>query len=114
MALNKKSLGSAILSLEKGENSEVQSMKLSEFALVENKADESIMICFTTKEVPNKYYWASTSLHNFLTDNVENAVYNFDRDTYSFPEDEVVITHCGKTPLKNDKTRSANVWRIEC
>lgn len=114
MALNKKSLGSAILSLEKGENSEVQSMKLAEFALVENKSDESIMICFTTQEVPNKYYWASTSLHNFLTDNVENAVYNSERDTYSFPEDEVVITHCGKTPLKNDKTRSANVWRIEC
>lgn len=114
MALNKKSLGSAILSLEKGENTEVQEMHLAEFAMVENKSDESVMICFTTKEAPNKYFWASTTLFNFLSDNVENADYNSDRDTYSFPGEEVVITHVGKTPLKSDKSKSANVWRIVC
>lgn len=114
MALNKKSLGTAILSLEKGVNEEVQKMHLNEFAKVENNADGTIMVCFTVTEEPEKYFWASTSLYNFLTDNVENAKYNPDRDTYSFPEDEVIISHCGKTTLKSDKSKSANVWKIVC
>lgn len=114
MALNKKSLGTAVLSLTKGENEAVKGMKLKEFALVENKADESVMICFSTEETPDTYYWASTSLFNFLSDNVENAEYDEDRDSYSFPEDTVIITHMGKTPLKSDKSKTANVWKIQC
>lgn len=114
MPLNKKSLGSAILSKEKGENTEVNGMTINEFSLVENKLDETVMICFTVEEQPNKYYWASTTLYNFLTDNVENAEYNSDRDTYSFPDETVKVTHVGKTPLKSDKSKSANVWKIEC
>ena len=112
MALNKKSLGPNILSLEKGTNEEVQKMELDKFAEVENSSDGTIMICFTTKEVPNKYFWASTSLYNFLLDNIENAEYDEDTLCYSFPEDKVFITHKGKVPLKNDKSKSANVWLI--
>ena len=112
MALNKKSLGPSILSLEKGTNEEVQKMELDKFAEVTNSSDGTYMICFTTKEVPNKYFWASTSLYNFLADNIINAEYDEDTLCYSFPDDKVFITHKGKTPLKNDKSKSANVWSI--
>ena len=112
MALNKKSLGPSILSLEKGANEEVQKMELDKFAKVENSSDGTTMICFTTKEVPNKYFWASTLLYNFLTDNIENAKYDEDTLCYSFPEDKVFITHKGKVPLKSEKSKSANVWSI--
>lgn len=114
MKFNRKSLGTALLSLEKGENEEVQEMTLKSFALVENKSDESVMICFTTEEAPEKYFWASTSLYNFLTDNVDLATYDEDTDSYAFPGETVKITHCGKTPLKSDKNKSANVWKIVC
>lgn len=113
MTLNKKSLGPSILSLEKGVNEEVNNMELDKFAKITNFSDGSIMICFTTKEVPNKYFWASTTLYNFLFDNIENAEYDEDTLCYSFPEDKVFITHKGKTPLKSDKTKSANVWSIK-
>lgn len=109
---NRKSLGTSLLALEKGTNEEVQKMHLDKFALVENKSDETVMICFTTKESPKKYFWASTSLYNFLTDNVEIASYDADNDCYSFDED-VIITHAGKAPLKNDKSKTANVWKIQ-
>ena len=112
MALNKKSLGPSILSLEKGANEEVQKMELDKFAKVVNSSDGTTMICFTTKEVPNKYFWASTSLYNFLTDNIENAKYDEDTLCYSLPEDKVFITHKGKVPLKSEKSKSANVWSI--
>ena len=113
MALNKKALGTSILTNVKGTNEEIVTCRLDKFAVVENKTDGSIMICFTVKEHEGKYYWASTSLYEFLKDNFENAVFNENDLTYEFPDDEVIITHCGKTPLKSDKTRSANVWRIE-
>ena len=113
MALNKKSLGPSILSLEKGTNEEVQKMELDKFAGVVNSSDGTTMICFTTKEIPNKYFWASTSLYNFLADNIENAEYDEDTLCYSFPNDKVFITHKGKVPLKNDKSKSANVWSIQ-
>lgn len=111
MALNKKSLGPSILSLEKGASEEVQKMELDKFAEVKD-SDGTIMICFTTKERPEKYFWASTSLYNFLAENIENAEYDEDTLCYSFPEDKVFITHKGKVPLKKDKSKSANVWSI--
>ena len=112
MALNKKALGTSILTNVKGTNEEIVTCTLDKFAVVENKG--TTMICFTVKEHEGKYFWASTSLYEFLSDNVENAVFDENDLTYEFPDDEVIITHCGKTPLKSDKTRSANVWRIEC
>lgn len=112
MALNKKSLGPSILSLEKGTSEEVQRMELDKFAEVVNASDNSVMICFTTKEEPEKYFWASTSLYKFLADNIENAEYDEDTLCYSFPEDKVYVTHKGKVPLKNDKSKTANVWAI--
>ena len=114
MALNKKALGTSILTNVKGTNEEIVTCTLDKFAVVENKADGTTMICFTVNEHKGKYFWASTSLYEFLNDNVENAVFDENDLTYEFPDDEVIITHCGKTPLKSDKTRSANVWRIEC
>ena len=114
MALNKKALGTSILTNVKGTNEEIVTCTLDKFALVENKNEGTTMICFTVKEHEGKYFWASTSLYDFLNDNVENAVFDENDLTYEFPDDEVIITHCGKTPLKSDKTRSANVWRIEC
>lgn len=112
MALNKKSLGPSILSLEKGKNEEVQKMELDKFAKVENHSDDTFMICFTTKERPEKYFWASTSLFNFLADNIENAEYDENTFCYSFPDDKVFITHKGKVQLKSDELKSANVWSI--
>lgn len=114
MALNKKALGTSILTNVKGTNEEIVTCTLDKFALVENKNEGTTMICFTVNEHAGKYFWASTSLYEFLNDNVENAVFDENNLTYEFPDDEVIITHCGKTPLKSDKTRSANVWRIEC
>lgn len=112
MALNKKSLGPSILSLEKGNNEEIQKFELDCFAKVTNASDNTDMICFTTKDEPNKYYWASTTLYKFLDENIENAEYDDDTLCYSFPEDTVYITHKGKVPLKNDKSKTANVWSI--
>ncbi len=114
MALNKKSLGTTLLQLEKGTNEEVQNAKLNQFAVVHNNADDTDMICFTVKEIPEKYFWASASLFTFLAENIENAEYDDDAIAYSFPEDEVRITHAGKTPLKSDKNKSVNVWKIIC
>ena len=114
MTLNKKALGTSILTNVKGTNKEIVTCHLDKFAVVENKNEGTTMICFTVKEHEGKYFWASTSLYEFLNDNVENAVFDGNDLTYEFPDDEVIITHCGKTPLKSDKTRSANVWRIEC
>lgn len=114
MALNKKSLGPSILSKEKGNVEEVKGMTLHSFAIVPNNEDGTTMVAFSTNEAEDKYFWASTSLKNFLEDNVENAEDYDDTGVYHFPEDTVTITHCGKTPLKNDKSKSANVWKITC
>ena len=114
MALNKKALGTSILTNVKGTNEEIVTCTLDKFGVVENKTDGTTMICFTVKEHEGKYFWASTSLYEFLNDNVENAVFDENELTYEFSDDEVIITYCGKTPLKSDSTHSANVWRIEC
>lgn len=114
MALNKKALGTSILTNVKGTKEEIVTCTLDKFGVVENKNDGTTMICFTVKEHEGKYFWASTSLYEFLSDNVENAVFDENDLTYELPDDEVIITHCGKTPLKSDELRSANVWRIEC
>lgn len=114
MALNKKSLGPSILSLNKGKNEAIQAMHLKGFAKLENASTSDEMICFTTEETPDTYYWASSGLYNFLNDNIENADFDSDSLTYSFPEDEVIITHLGKVQLKSDKNKSCNKWKIEC
>lgn len=114
MALNKKSLGPAILSLEKGKIEDVKAMHLAEFAKVQNPVSGEEMIAFTTKETPDVYYWASTSLYKFLDENIDNAEPDEDRLTFSFPEDPVEITHMGKVPVKSDSTKTCNKWKIVC
>lgn len=114
MALNKKSLGPKILSFEKGKIEDVQSMEIDIFAAVDNPESGERMIAFSTKETPSTYYWASTSLFKFLADNFENAAFDSDTFGYSFPEDKVVVTHCGKVPVKSDNNKTCNKWKIEC
>lgn len=113
MALNRKALGTTLLTLEKGKVEDVKELTLDSFALVTNVENGEDMVCFKTVEKPDTYFWASTSLHRFLVDNVENAMFDSENLTYSFPDDTVVITHNGKVPLKSDNNKSANVWIID-
>lgn len=113
MALIKKALGPQILSFEKGNVEEVKSFTLDKFAIIPETEKNDMMVAFSVKE-NKKYYWASTKLSEFLLDNQENAEYDNDTMTYSFPEDTVKITHTGKTQLKSDPTKSCNTWLIEC
>ena len=110
---NKKSLGPAILNYEKSKNEELteKNYVLDEFALVINLKTNEEMIAFTVKELPEKYFWASTGLNDFLSDNVDIGIFDEDRLTYKF-EDKVYITYCGKKPLKSDETKQCNIWKI--
>ena len=111
--LNTKTLGPAILNLEKTANSALCDVTLKEFAVVNNSANGQKMIAFTAEEHPDRYFWASTSLHQFLDENLENSVYNPETRCQYFPDDVVKITHKGIVPLKSDPTRTCNVWYIE-
>jgi len=114
MALNKKSLGPAILSLHKASegNTLLKDVTLNEFAVVNNSATGQVMVAFTVHEHPDYYFWASTTLFDFLIDNVENAEENPETRCLYFPEDEVRITHMGTVPLKSDPSHTCNVWNI--
>ena len=107
MALNKRTLGTGLLQLEKGSNDLLANEyhKLDSFAIV-NKDEENEMICFTVEEYENMYFWASTLLYEFLKDNVECAVYDEDTMSFSFPDDVVEVMHAGKVPVKSDSTKS--------
>lgn len=116
MGLNKKSLGTLLLQNEKGANEELSDKEytIDEFAIV-NENHEEEMICFSVVEKPNVYFWASTLLFEFLKDNIENAIWSDEKLAYHFaPEDVVTVRHDGKVPLKNDKTKSCNVWKVFC
>lgn len=115
--LNKKSLGTSLLKMEKGESCELvyngqEPFVLDQFAVVHNSSTGQDMICFTVESIEGKYFWASTSLYNFLKDNIENAEYDGSSMTYEFPDDYVFIEYVGKTQLKNDPSKSCNVWNI--
>lgn len=115
MALNKKSLGTLLLQKNKGNNEILlnQEVTLDSFASVNEDAEE--MICFTVKEIEDTYFWASTLLFDFLKDNIENAIWDDDTMSYHFSDEDVVtITYEGKVPLKNDPTKSCNVWKVLC
>ena len=115
MALNKKSLGTLLLQKNKGNNEILlnQEVTLDSFASVNEDAEE--MICFTVKEFEDTYFWASTLLFDFLKDNIENAIWDDDTMSYHFSEEDVVtIIYEGKVPLKNDATKSCNVWKVLC
>jgi hypothetical protein len=113
MALNTRTLGPAILNLEKNNNALLVDVTLKEFAVVNNSATKQKMIAFTIEEHPEYYFWASTSLFQFLEENVENAVLNPESRCLYFPDDVVKITHKGTVPLKSDPTKNCNVWYIE-
>ena len=110
---NKKSLGPAILNYEKCTNDALmeKNYEIDEFALIINLVTNEEMIAFTVKEFPEKYFWASTGLNNFLSDNVDVAIYNEDRLSYTF-EEKVYTTYCGKKTLKSDATKQCNIWKI--
>lgn len=110
---NKKSLGPVILNYEKSTNEELmqKEYELDEFALVKNLITNEEMIAFTVKEFPEKYFWASTGLNNFLSDNVDIGIFDDDRLTYKFDE-KVFVTYCGKKTLKSDKNKQCNIWKI--
>lgn len=115
MALIKKSLGTLLLQKNKGNNEILlnQEVTLDSFASVNEDAEE--MICFTVKEFEDTYFWASTLLFDFLKDNIENAIWDDDTMSYHFSEEDVVtIIYEGKVPLKNDATKSCNVWKVLC
>lgn len=110
---NKKSLGPAILNYEKSKNDELmgKEYELDEFASVINLKTNEEMIAFTVKELPEKYFWASTGLNNFISDNVDIGIFDDDRLTYTF-EEKVCITYGGKKTLKSDETKQCNIWKI--
>ena len=110
---NKKSLGPAILNYEKSKNEILmgKEYELDEFALVNNLKTNEEMIAFTVTEFPEKYFWASTALNNFISDNVDIGIFDDDRLTYKF-EHKVFITYGGKKTLKSDETKQCNIWKI--
>ena len=110
---NKKSLGPIILNYEKSKNEILmqENYELDEFALIINLKINEEMIAFTVTDFPDKYFWASTGLYNFLSDNVDIGIFNEDRLTYKF-EDKVYITYGGKKTLKSDGTKECNIWKI--
>ena len=110
---NKKSLGSVILNYKKSANDELMdnNYEIDEFTTLINVESGEQMIAFTVKEKPEQYFWASTGLYNFLADNIDIAIDNEDRLTYSFDE-KVFVTYCGKKTLKSDKNKQCNIWKI--
>ena len=116
MALKKRKLGTSLLQLEKGSNELLADRyhSLNEFAVV-NEGLETEMICFTVQDYEGVYFWASTLLYDFLKDNVECAIWSDETLSYHFSEEDVVtIKYEGKVPLKNDPTKSCNVWKVIC
>ena len=110
---NKKSLGPVILNYEKSTNEELmqKNYEIDEFALVINSETKEEMIAFTVKEILDKYFWASTGLYNFLSDNVDIGIFNEDRLSYKF-EEKLFVTYGGKKTLKSDKNKQCNIWKI--
>ena len=110
---NKKSLGPAILSLTKSSNEELlnKNFELDEFCIITNTETGEEMIAFTVKEKPEQYFWASTALYNFLSDNLDVGLYDNDSLSYKF-EEKVFVTYAGKKALKSDKNITCNIWKI--
>lgn len=110
---NKKSLGSVILNYTKSTNEELmdKNYEIDEFTALINAVTGEQMIAFTVKEKPEQYFWASTGLYNFLDDNIDVAIPNEDRLTYTFDE-KVYVTYAGKKALKSDKNKQCNIWKI--
>ena len=142
MALVRKSLSTSLLNAyEKGSNEllEEDFHVIDEFAFLPQRVKENEetgeaikvnddMLCFSVKDIPETYFWASTGLYDFLLDQIEayennpekipEVKYNEERKTYYFDKDEkgnpveVPIKHGGKVQLKSDKTKSCNTWII--
>lgn len=113
--LDLSSQGSMLLQLDKGKNEELSNdfFTLDFFASVDNKSTGENMICFSVEEIKGKYFWASTSLYDFFANNVDKATEDTDARALYFRKNEVKIKYCGKTPLKNDPSRSCNVWKYQ-
>lgn len=142
MALVRKSLSTSLLNAyTKGSNEllEEDFHIIDEFAFLpqRTKKDDETgevtivnddMLCFSVKDIPETYFWASTGLYDFLIDQIEayennpasipEVKYNEERKTYYFDKDEngnaieVPVKHGGKVKLKSDATKSCNTWII--
>ena len=114
MEFNLNALGSALLQMEKGKNEELQDKfyTLDFFAVVDNKSTGETMICFSVEEIEGKYFWASTSLYELLHDNIPIATEDPEARAMYFENYKVTIKYNGKTPLKNDPSKSCNVWKF--
>lgn len=115
MEFNLNALGSALLQMDKGKNEELSDKfyTLDFFSSVNNKATGENMICFSVEEIEGKYFWASTSLYELLADNVDIADEDPEARALYFSNYEVKIKYNGKTPLKNDPSKSCNVWKFQ-
>ena len=115
MEFNLNALGSALLQMDKGKNEELSDKfyTLDFFSSVNNKATGENMICISIEEIEGKYFWASTSLYELLSDNVPIADEDPEARALYFSNYEVKIKYNGKTPLKNDPSKSCNVWKFQ-
>lgn len=106
--------GSALLQMEKGKSEELSDnfYTLDFYASVDNKATGENMICFSVEEIEGKYFWASTSLYDLLRTNIPHATEDSEARALYFEKHVVKIKYCGKTPLKNDPSKSCNVWKF--
>lgn len=107
--------GTALLSMDKGKNEELADnwFTLDFFASMDNKSTGENMICFSVEEIEGKYFWASTSLYDFFAQNVSRATEDTEARALYFRKHTVKIKYCGKTPLKNDPSKSCNVWKFQ-
>lgn len=142
MALVRKSLSTSLLNAYvKGSNEllEEDFHIIDEFAFLPQRTKKDAetgevtivnddMLCFSVKDIPETYFWASTGIYDFLIDQIEayennpasipEVKYNEERKTYYFDKDEngnvieVPVKHGGKVKLKSDATKSCNTWII--
>ena len=114
MEFNLNALGSALLQMDKGKNEDLSDnfYTLDFFASVDNKSTGENMICFSVEEIEGKYFWASTSLYELLSDNVAIAEEDPEARALYFSNYEVKIKYNGKT-LKSDPSKSCNVWKFQ-
>ena len=108
-------LGTSLLQLEKASSEELGDdfHKIEYFADIDNSATGEKMICFTVEDMPEKYFWASSSLFDILFKNETRALEDPNTRALYFPRHEISVKHAGKVPLKKDPSRTCNTWKID-
>lgn len=112
MALITKSIDkSRVFNLEKGELKEIENktLEMTAFTFFEN-ADGEVVTAFTTKEIPDKFYFGSGVVKDFLVDNINEVPTEPDGTRVFAEEDHVYVRFCGKKLSKNN--RQFNDWVV--